>query len=269
MSAIPPQRAGQNYPGTCGASGRTKPDCNQGLSPKTTMPEHLDAALCEDIRSELQWDPSLDATKITPAVRNGDVTLSGYVHSIRERMAAETITKSLPGVIAVENRLVIRLTIGAARTNSGLAGLIQSILEGIGLESCSVSVRDGIVALNGEVEWQHQKRAAEEALTGIIGIRDFDNRLRITPKSPATYLQSELKAALHRRGLANSVQLQINLGQVTLYGVVQSCAEREEVTRIAWSGRGVRSVNDRLIVRPHMDRPFLQKSNRQTLEAGD
>jgi osmotically-inducible protein OsmY len=231
------------------------------------MPDNQDATLCDEVRAELQWHPSLDATKITPTVRNGDVTLSGYVHSILERAAAEAITKSLPGVTAVENRLSVRLTIGAARTNSGLADLIQRILEGVGLECCSVSVVDGLVTLNGKVEWHHQKRAAEEILTGIVGIRNLRNRLRITPKLFTTFLRPELEAALQRRGFANRIRLQVDLGHVTVYGFVQSCTEREEVLRIAWSGRGVRSVNDQLIVRAHLA-PLLQDSNSHPLEAG-
>ena len=35
-----------------------------------------------DVKEELRWDPGLDASDISVSVKNGVVTLTGFVHSL-------------------------------------------------------------------------------------------------------------------------------------------------------------------------------------------
>ena len=48
-----------------------------------------DSDIKRDVEAELQSDPSIDATDIAVAVKNGVVTLSGFVRSYAEKLEAE------------------------------------------------------------------------------------------------------------------------------------------------------------------------------------
>jgi osmotically-inducible protein OsmY len=66
--------------------------------------EHTEAARYED-RSQLQHDvvaelkgePGIDATHIDVAVKEGVVTLSGYISSLTEKWTAEHLVKGVLG----------------------------------------------------------------------------------------------------------------------------------------------------------------------------
>ena len=68
-----------------------------------------DADIKRDVEQELKWDPDIDATDIGVAVKNGVVTLAGYVRSYGHKYQAERDVKRVSGVVAVANDLEVRL----------------------------------------------------------------------------------------------------------------------------------------------------------------
>ena len=48
-----------------------------------------DAAIQQDVMNELQWEPTIKAAEIGVGVKDGVVTLSGYVDTYGEKWAAE------------------------------------------------------------------------------------------------------------------------------------------------------------------------------------
>src|SRR5690349_3821834 len=80
-----------------------------------------DRELQQDVLRELQWEPSVDAAHIGVAVKNGIVTLTGYVESYAEKYAAEKAAKGVHGVRAVVNDLEVRLPGTSARTDVDIA----------------------------------------------------------------------------------------------------------------------------------------------------
>ena len=69
----------------------------------------LDSDIKRDVEAELKWDPVIDATDIAVAVRNGVVTLTGFVRSYAHRSDAEVIAKRVKGVVGIANDLKVRL----------------------------------------------------------------------------------------------------------------------------------------------------------------
>src|SRR5690242_16707665 len=99
---------------------RWQPICNRYGSPinfrgsfenkeisMATMVEtfpRTDASIRESVISELKWDPKLSTSDdIAVAVKDGVVTLSGYVPSYYEKDEAEKAAKRVYGVKAVAN----------------------------------------------------------------------------------------------------------------------------------------------------------------------
>ena len=60
-----------------------------------------DSEIEKDVKAEMQWDPDLDATDVAVSVKNGVVTLTGFVKSYTDRYEAETAAKRVAGVVAV------------------------------------------------------------------------------------------------------------------------------------------------------------------------
>jgi len=53
-----------------------------------------DSEIERDVKDELKWNPDLDASDIAVSVKNGVVTLAGFVKSYADRYEAEAATKS-------------------------------------------------------------------------------------------------------------------------------------------------------------------------------
>lgn len=70
--------------------------------------EITDKAIAEDIESAMERHFELDPDLIDMKVENGKVTLSGSVSSLPSFRAAQKIAQNTPGVIMVDNELVIR-----------------------------------------------------------------------------------------------------------------------------------------------------------------
>jgi hypothetical protein len=64
-----------------------------------------DQRITEDVCDRLADDPHIDASDIEVAVKNGEVTLTGSVHSRHEKRDAEDLLESISGVRDVHNHL--------------------------------------------------------------------------------------------------------------------------------------------------------------------
>ena len=60
-----------------------------------------DRDLQKDVMDELRWEPDINETNIGVAVKDGVVTLSGYVDSYIEKVNAERAAARVDGVKAV------------------------------------------------------------------------------------------------------------------------------------------------------------------------
>ena len=126
-----------------------------------------DSDIERDVKDELQWDPDLDATDIAVSVKSGVVTLAGYVKSYSDKYEAEVAAKRVAGVSGVANDLEIRVPTVDQRPDPDIArdavAAIKAYLP-VSSENIKVVVQNGRVTLEGQVEWQYQRRTAERAV---------------------------------------------------------------------------------------------------------
>lgn len=57
-----------------------------------------DTEIQKDVADELKWDPSLEDDDIAVAVRDGVVTLAGWVKSYLDKWRAERVASRVKGV---------------------------------------------------------------------------------------------------------------------------------------------------------------------------
>jgi osmotically-inducible protein OsmY len=210
-----------------------------------------DLELKKAIESELSWEPSINAAEIGVAVKDGIVTLSGRVESYWQKVAAEHAAERVAGVKAVANDLEVRLPGMSERTDEDIARAAINALEWSVLvppARVKVKVSKGWVTLEGTVDWQFQKSAAEKAVRKLIGVKGVSDFIEVKPRVSKTEVKVAIEDALKRSAELDATQIKVETegDKVILRGKVHSWFEREEAERAAWRAPGVRTVEDQI-----------------------
>jgi osmotically-inducible protein OsmY len=214
-----------------------------------------DSEIEKNVKAELEWDPDLDATDIAVSVKNGVVTLTGFVKSYTDRYEAEAAAKRVAGVVAVANDIEVRMPSVDERPDPDIAreaaAAIKSQLP-ISSQNIKIIVKNGWVTLEGEVEWQYQRQTAESVVRRIKGVKGVSNTILLKPSAEPTEVKRKIQEALRRSAEvdANRIEVEARGSEVILKGTVRSWIEREEAERAAWAAPGVTKVEDRIVVSP-------------------
>jgi osmotically-inducible protein OsmY len=208
-----------------------------------------------DVEDELRSDPDIDATDMAVAVKNGVVTLAGFVRSLRQKQKVEKDVKRVAGVIGVANDIEVRLPIIHRRPDPEIArDVVEAIKRDLPFswEVIKLIVDDGWVTLEGEVEWQYQREWAEKAVWNVRGVKGITNDIKVRPQVPPVDIKRKIEEALRRSAEidASRISVETNGGEVILRGTVRSWAEREEAEQAAWRAPGVSHVDNRIRVEP-------------------
>ena len=209
-----------------------------------------DTELKRLVEDELGFDTRVNAAEIGVAVREGVVTLSGTVASWSAKRALEEAVRRVVGVTAVAEEVKIHLS-GDERTDTEIAGACAHGLEWnnwVPRGAVSARVQNGWVFLEGSVESQHQRAAAEHAVHDLLGVRGVSNQIALEPKAKPSKVKESIHGAFERRAHldAHAIGVIVEGARVILHGVVRSWAERQDAEAAAWGAPGVEAVENRI-----------------------
>jgi VCBS repeat-containing protein len=212
-----------------------------------------DLELKTDVLAELKYEPGVAVTDIGVLVKDGAVTLNGYVTSYGEKWDAVRATKRVAGVSAIADDIEVKLRDSIRRTDGEIAAAAANQINPASTtmpQGIEVTVREGRITLEGEVEWWYQKNAAESAVQYLAGVKGVNNLITVKPKASSTDIATDIQSAFKRNALfdARKIQVDASGSNVTLRGKVRNYGEREEAERVAWAAPGVCSVENEIKV---------------------
>ncbi|GCE25104.1 ornithine aminotransferase [Dictyobacter alpinus] len=219
----------------------------------TTVSTRTDEDIQEDVLAELRWDSRVRPNDIGVIVKNGVVTLTGWVESYSQKVAAESAAHRVRGVLAVANDIEVRLPAFAERTDADLAAAVLNALKwgaDIPAGKINVTVDQGWVTLDGEVDNILQKLDAERAVSHIAGVRGVSNRLIVKEHPLPTDIKKKIEQALVRNAETDAKQITVEVqgSKVILRGIVHAYAEKRAAAETAWSLPGVTEVENNIDV---------------------
>jgi osmotically-inducible protein OsmY len=217
----------------------------------TATLNRTDQELQQDVLAELKWDAQIQPNEIGVSVRDGVVTLTGWVDSYLKKWSAEDAAHKVAGVKAVANDIEIKLA--SERTDSDIAEAAVHALEWdafVPSGKVQVTVSKGWVSLKGEVEWQYQKLDAERVVRRLTGVKGVTNLITVKPRVTPSDLKKKIEDALVRNAEidANRITVEVQGSKAVLRGKVRAWAEKEEAARVAWSAPGITSVENLITV---------------------
>ena len=220
-----------------------------------------DLELQQDILNELNWQPFIDSSKIGVKVNNGVVNLFGQVPSYAQKIAAEKAVKKITGVKAIAEDIEVRLNPAHQKTDAELATSVLNALKwhsAVPEDKIQVKVEEGIVTLEGELEWDYQRNSAKNAIANLSGVKGVHNLITLDTKVSEFDVKKLISNALHRTATIDAEKITVELkgGRVILKGTVSSYTEKEDAEEAAWCAPGVVTVESHLMVEPQMELAF-------------
>jgi hyperosmotically inducible protein len=214
-----------------------------------------DSQLRQDIIDELEFDPSVSGEHIGVAVDKSVVTLSGHVNSYAEKLAAIAAVRRIKGVHAIAENIEVRYPYQNKTADDEIAKRAVDIISWdvhIPTGAVDVLVQDnGWVTLTGTVDWYYQRRAAEDDVRKLSGVRGVTNKIAIKPSVDTSNVKSKIESALKRHAEVEAKAIRVTIqngSKVVLEGKVDNWDERRAVENAAWSAAGVSDVDDRLTI---------------------
>jgi osmotically-inducible protein OsmY len=165
---------------------------------------------------------------------------------------------SVSMLLAVVTMLAIGIPVSAANTDSRIeSSAKQSYVFKTYLQDDDITIQsiDGVVTLKGTVIDETHKSLAQETVAGLPGVKNVENLLevkdKILAKNSDKWLTTKVKMTLlfHSSVSADTTEVDVHDGIVTLNGTTASSAQGELTSEYARDVDGVKGVINEMIVK--------------------
>ena len=212
-----------------------------------------DENIQQDVMQELRRDVRLQPNDIGVVVRDGVVTLIGTVDSYFKKYEAAEAAERVRGVKAVANDTQVRLPGMSERTDTDLARAAREALQwdvGVPSQGMKITVSNGWITLEGDVDSGFQRQAAERAIRRLAGVMGVSNFIAVKPRVSVGEVKQDIEQALVRNARTDAQHIQVHVDgrKVILRGTVSSYAEKAAAEDTAWAEQGVTEIENQIVV---------------------
>ncbi|OXA68252.1 ornithine aminotransferase [Flavobacterium aquidurense] len=209
--------------------------------------------LREEVVEAIKWEPLLSSNEIDVSVQDGIVTLGGTVDNYTQKREAEQAVKNIAGVKAIVDDMKVDLFFSAIKSDTDIASsVIKALRENWAVPDhrIQVTVENGWVTLEGILHWNFQRRAADNAIRYLPGVRGVIDQIKIEAEIKNELGKEIVEKALSRSWIldVNNIKVRVEGKTIYLSGIVDSLFQKEEAERIAWNTPGVWYVDNELVV---------------------
>jgi osmotically-inducible protein OsmY len=216
--------------------------------------ERSDDLIRSDVVEALSRDSRINSARITVAVENGSVLLSGDAPTLYTIHVARELAACVHGVHSVHSELGVSRP-PAGPSDAAITNYAEQILRwnaSISAGRIGVCVDGGVVTLEGEVDAYWKRSRAELLMLDIEGIVGVINKLAVVPElmPQDQVIADDVKSAIERCTCMrrDSITVEVNQGLVTLTGHVPSLWSKHNTPHLVESILGVKGVIDNLVV---------------------
>lgn len=215
-----------------------------------------DEELKSGVLFQLGWDSRISQTDIGVIVKDGVVTLTGTVGSYAEKIAAKEAAHKVRGVLDVANEIEVHVRGDAQRTDADIAHAVRHALDWdvlVPAEQIHSTVTHGYVTLEGTVENYRHRLEAERAVSHLQGVRGVTNTIIVDIPTNPEKLKNLIEEVLGVRAEreAGRINVQVEQGDVSLAGAVNSWDEANAILGAVSHAPGVTAVHDHLVIQPY------------------
>lgn len=212
-----------------------------------------DTDLRDRVERQLDWEPQITSTDIGVGADNGVVTLTGFVNTYAEKLLAERGALRTYGVSAVANDIQVKPLFKKIDADIASAALnaLQARVD-VPDEKIKLTVKDGWITLQGDVDWYYQKNAAELAVRYLSGVKGVTDNIKLKPQVSTIEVKDKIEDALKRSAELDARRIRVEAydSKVTLSGNVHTWFEKDEAESAAWAAPGVTQVSNQIAVVP-------------------
>ncbi|WP_291287481.1 BON domain-containing protein [Flavobacterium sp.] len=209
--------------------------------------------LLKEVKEAIKWEPILNSNDIDVSVNDGIVTLGGTVDNYTQKKEAQEAVKNIAGVKAVVDDVKVDLYFSAIKSDTDIASSVIKVLRknwAVPDHLLKVTVENGWVTLEGILHWNFQRKAADNAIRYLEGVRGVIDKIKIEAEIKNELEKEFVEKALRRSWLFDNDNIRVRVDNKTiiLSGIVSSLFQKEEAERIAWNTPGVCFVDNELLV---------------------
>lgn len=234
-----------------------------------------DAQIEQAVQTALTMDPRVAPFEISVEVKGGTALLHGTVSNLKAKHSAGVDARNTVGVLQVKNRIKVKPPYGFS--DAEIKENVRDALARnpyIGRYEISITVDAGIVELTGSVDSYFDKSQAEDVASRAPGVKNIQNRITVLNRNrPLTYspyvgplyramydwpklervppivTDQQIKENIENEFFwspfvdGGDIKIEVEDGDVTLKGAVDTLGERQAATENAYQGGAVQVHN--------------------------